>query len=424
MEKLGFSFSRTTRYRPPGSISKHIMRLIFERSIKNGCFTVRFQDEDIKVGIGRHVCAIEPPSLFRFLRLIIRPDLNVAGHYVYGFWNCEQAHLYDFLELLFQNQDSFLWKYFKYLNDRSPVRDSFIYKMFPTLINRKTAIHYSSNIEFMKTVLGDTLLYTCAFFERDTDTLENAQMNKISKIAERLKLESTDNVLELGCGWGNAAEIISKRFSCRVTGINITKPQVEYAREHASKLTEFVHTSMSDFNPERKYSKIYSIGMLEHIGVQQFDSFFSKVGSLLEDNGSALIHCIVREKPGTTNAWIDKVVFPGGYIPRVSEIINAVEANGLSIAAIHIHQKINYFKTLSAWRANFYRHERRLRNLFVHDLTADETEQLIRMWDFYLAVSQLCFSPAFGQYQNVQIILGRRAIEPSRYHTPLIRGMS
>lgn len=409
---------RIGRYAPPGPTSQWIIRAILAKAINNGCLTLRFKDRDINIGNGESACIIEPPSLPRFIRLLFRPDLNVADHYVHGFWNCERTRLYEFLELLFRNRDSFLWRYFNYLNDRSPIRDSLTYRFFPTLINRKTSIHYSSNIDFMKIVLGDTLLYTCAFYENETESLERAQLNKIQIVAERLELKSTDTVLELGCGWGNAAQIISENYSCQVTGVNLTKRQIDYATEHASDHTEFIQSSVADYAPDKLFSKIYSIGMLEHIGVQQYGRFFSKIGTLLEDQGTALIHCIVREKPGTTNSWIDRVIFPGGYIPRISEIIKSVEANDLSIRAIHIHDKSNYFKTLESWRSNFYNNEEELRNLFINDLSEDETEQLIRMWDFYLTVSQLCFSPTFGQYQNVQIILGKRTTTTSHYQKP------
>ncbi len=399
------NLTRTSKYRSPSSLTRPIVKSIFRRSIRHGCVRLQFDNEHLDVGSGEPRCVIEPPNLNRLLRLLLRPDLKVADHYVHGFWNCERTKLYRFLELLFENKDTFFWRYFNYLNGRSPIRDLLAYRLFPSLINRKTANHYSSNTEFMKVVLGETLLYTCAFYEDDNDTLEEAQLNKIRKVAERLKLKATDNVLELGCGWGNAAQFVSKQYGCHVTGVNLTKAQVDYAERHKNDLVDFVHSSVSGFSPNRYYSKIYSIGMLEHIGVTQFDSFFSKVHGLLDEKGTALIHCIVREKPGSTNAWIDRMIFPGGYIPRVSEIVNSVEGNGLSIKAIHIHEKSNYFRTLDAWRSNFYDNEPNLRNLFSDELTEDETEYLMRMWDFYLTVSQLCFSPQFGQYQNVQIIL-------------------
>ena len=266
MEEHDLGLSRTSRYVPPGFAAQQIIRSIFEQNIDKGCLTLRFKDGDISIGEGDPTCTIEPPSLPRFIRLLVRPDLNVADHYVRGFWNCERAHLYDLLELLFENHDSLLWRYFNYLNDRNSLRDSLIYRLFPNLINRKTAIHYSSNIDFMKVVLGETLLYTCAFFEDEADSLECAQLNKVLKVAQRLELDTSDNVLELGCGWGNAAQIISKKYLCRVTGVNLTKHQIDYAREYASDLTKFIHSSVSSYTPEKLFSKIYSIGMLEHIG--------------------------------------------------------------------------------------------------------------------------------------------------------------
>ncbi|MDJ0627616.1 MAG: cyclopropane-fatty-acyl-phospholipid synthase family protein [Rhodobacter sp.] len=398
-------FSNAGNYVAPGRIAAKIICRVFQRNIKVGQLFLQFPTNSISIGQGNPVCSIEPPTLWRFARMVMRADLNVADHYVRGYWNCDMKDLYHLLVILFQNRDSNLWRYFSYVNERNPLRDSVIYRLFPKLINKNTAFHYSSNTDFMRIVLGDTLLYTCAFFDSDADKLDNAQLNKVHTVASRLQIEPSDDVLELGCGWGNTAEIISEDYKCKVTGVNLTSSQIDYAKKNSGHDTHFINSNIFDFDPGREFDRIYSIGMLEHIGVGLHSRFFAKVARLLKPGGTALIHCIVREKPGATNAWIDSAVFPGGYIPLISDVVRSIEQNRISIKDIFIHHKSNYFRTLKSWRENFFSSEKALREILLRDLQAPEVEKIMRMWNFYLAVSQLSFSPEHGTYQTAQFSL-------------------
>src|ERR1051325_4827685 len=300
--------TRTSAYISPGSLSRRVIPALIREALGRGRLTLRFKDADISVGNGPYVCTIEPPSLFRFIRLMARPDLNVPRFYVRGYWNCEMFKLYDFLFLILGNEKSIIRRYFELLNNNNLIRDNVLYKLFPMYVNRNTALHYSSNVDFMRIILGDTLLYTCAFFDSQNNTLDLAQRNKVLLVGTRLELNRDDQVLELGSGWGNAAEILSGHFGCHITGINLTRKQVEYAQSRRIHDTKFECSSFSDFSPPRTYDKIYSIGMLEHIGKGNHGGFFIKIRRLLSDTGLAFIHCIVREERGSTNAWIDRTI--------------------------------------------------------------------------------------------------------------------
>ena len=175
----------------------------------------------------------------------------------------------------------------------------------------------------------------------------------LNKVIERLSLSSSDNVLDLGCGWGQIAEIIANDIGCPITGVNITPGQIQFAESVKSKLTKFINCDYMKFEPETTFDKIYSIGMLEHVGKNKHNEYFTKLKSLVKISGTALIHCIVRKEDGSTNSWIDDVVFPGSYVPKASEVMEAIEKSGLTTLQVYSHKSENYYKTLLCWEQNF-----------------------------------------------------------------------
>ena len=253
----------------------------------------------------------------------------------------------------------------------------------------------------MRHILGKKLEYTCAFFEHESDNLETTQNRKYQKVSSRLALKSSHRVLDLGCGWGQIAEAVSSSVGCHVTGVNISGKQVEYALSRKSKKTEFVRSDLSQFAPNTKFDRIYSIGMLEHVGRGYLAEYFSQVFNLVRDDGRALIHCIVRKHTGATITWIDQVVFPGAYIPELAEIVRVVENSPLKLRQVSNHDKINYRKTLSAWDENFYRNYDLLRTHLDAALSEQEKDIIMRIWEFYLCSTQLIFKTSYGYCYNV-----------------------
>lgn len=377
---------------------------LFRKSIKHGRLGLQFANETVEVGTGPLVCTIAPPTLFRFIWMMMKPDYRLPSHYTYGYWCCEDGKLYDFLELLTAQSNSPLHWWFQLWN-RSPLRDHIVYKLFPLKVKEHIAGHYNTDPAFMRLILGNHLEYTCAFFDTAEDGLDEAQTRKIHTVIDRLAVGDGDNVLDMGCGWGQIAETVSAATGARVTGLNITPNQISYAQSQSTAGTRFIHSDYEAYLPEEEFSKIYSIGMVEHIGRGKLDNYFRKISEFLNDDGLALVHCIVRTKEGSTNSWIDHEVFPGAYIPELSEVIKAIDRSPLHIETVFSHDRKNYHRTLSAWTQNLYANWDALIRILQQEVSAQDARLIVRIWEFYLSGSQLVFNSANGYCYNVQIVL-------------------
>jgi|SRR5579871_56741 len=394
------------RYRYPSRWTKRLITSLFASSIKEGRVGLQFKDEIVEVGFGQYVTTIAPPSFIRLLRMLLRPDFRVPSYYTEGYWCCESGKLYEFLELLILQKVSPFHAWFRLFN-WNPIRDRVIYRLFPLKVKENIAAHYNTSPKFMKLILGERLEYTCAFFDESHSSLDSAQQNKIETVIRRLDLSSEHQVLDLGCGWGQIAEAVVQKVGARVTCVNISKNQIEFAKQRrSSDLLRFVWSDYESFQADHKFDRVYSIGMLEHVGRGWLGNYFRKISGLLAPGGRALVHCIVRRRPGSTNSWIDNEIFPGAYIPRLSEITEAIDRSGLLIEQVYTHDKSNYFKTLLAWTRNFHENERELCRLLASDgLSEPDIETIMRIWEFYLHGSRLVFNEKSGYCYNAQILL-------------------
>jgi cyclopropane-fatty-acyl-phospholipid synthase len=392
----------------PSRASESLIELAFQSANLQGALTLQLAKRNVICGSGASVATIFPPTLTRFLFLFTRADYNIGSFYTKGYWDCRPDELYDALRVLSSARTSAFSKAFSFFCRANLVRDVLLYGIFPFLVRRKIAAHYDTNPEFMKLILGDELIYTCAFFDSITDSLESAQHRKIELVGERLALKPNDQVLELGCGWGTAASILSAKHGVSITALSISGEQINHARNRYGRDVNFIHSDYIKYEPDKKYDKVYSIGMLEHIGKFKHRQYFGAISSLLRTDGVALVHSIVRDSPGTTNAWIDKEVFPGAYIPSYSEILSAAEQSGLIVENIYTHGPSNYYNTLKRWHKNFLRNRSAARLILAREMPDAKTEEILRMWDFYLCVSQLSFEEPGGACRNIQITLRKR----------------
>jgi cyclopropane-fatty-acyl-phospholipid synthase len=391
----------------PSKWTERLITGIFATSVEEGTLGLQFKDKIVEVGSGKYVCTIAPPSLLRLIRLLLRPDYRLPSYFTKGFWCCEKGKLHDFLKLLVTQRHSPLQRWFHFFN-RSPIRDRVVYRLFPLKVKENIALHYNTSPEFMKLILGRRLVYTCAFFDENHTSLEAAQENKITKIVERLNLSSEHRVLDMGCGWGQIAEAIAEKVGARVTGINLAENQIKFAkRNQSSDLLDFILTDYQNFTANSKFDRIYSIGMLEHIGRGLLGDYFKKISELIAPGGRALIHCIVRRRQGSTNSWIDNEVFPGAYIPELSDIIERIDRSDLRIEQIFTHDESNYFQTLQAWTDNFYKNQQELENILSGAVPHADVETIMRIWEFYLHGSRLVFDDKSGYCYNIQILLRR-----------------
>jgi cyclopropane-fatty-acyl-phospholipid synthase len=228
--------------------------------------------------------------------------------------------------------------------------------------------------------------YSCAYFESADQSLDDAQLAKKRHLAAKLLLKPGLEVLDIGCGWGGLALYLADITGARVTGITLSQEQYQRARNRAlergqSKNTEFSLTDYRDVSG--RFDRIVSVGMFEHVGVGFYDAFFAKCASLLADDGVALLHSIGRSgPPGITNPWIAKYIFPGGYIPALSEILQPIQRAGLIVTDIETLQ-LHYAETLKAWRERFLAHREEAQKLY--------DQRFVRMWEFYLACSEMAF---------------------------------
>jgi cyclopropane-fatty-acyl-phospholipid synthase len=248
------------------------------------------------------------------------------------------------------------------------------------------AHHYDLNDRLYALFLDADRQYSCAYFESADQSLDDAQLAKRRHLAAKLLVAPGQRVLDIGCGWGGLALYLAELCDARVTGITLSKPQHAVARVRAveTELAEKIEFRLQDYRDvSEKFDRIVSVGMFEHVGVGFYDVFFRKCHALLENNGVMLLHSIGRsEGPGITNPWIAKYIFPGGYIPALSEVLPAVERAGLLVSDIEI-LRLHYAETLKAWRERFLAHREEVERLY--------DARFVRMWEFYLAASEMAF---------------------------------
>lgn len=266
---------------------------------------------------------------------------------------------------------------------------------------RNVAHHYDISNELYRVFLDEDLQYSCAYYETGAETLEEAQDAKKELIAAKLCLRPGLSVLDIGCGWGGLALHLARTRGVNVRGITLSQAQLPVARvrAQAQNLAAQAEFVLEDYREtEGAFDRIVSVGMFEHVGRGHYDEFFRQIASLLAEDGVALLHTIGRaDGAGATSPWIDRYIFPGGYIPALSEIMPAVERAGLYVTDIEVW-RLHYAYTLRAWRERF---EARL-----DDVRAMFDERFCRMWRFYLAASEAAFR--YGGHEVFQIQLARR----------------
>jgi cyclopropane-fatty-acyl-phospholipid synthase len=251
---------------------------------------------------------------------------------------------------------------------------------------RNVAHHYDLSARLYELFLDADRQYSCAYFARPEMTLEEAQAAKKRHIAGKLLLEPGMRVLDIGCGWGGMALTLARDHGARVVGVTLSEEQIKVARERAARtgLADRVEFRLMDYRlVEGRFDRIVSVGMFEHVGVPHYRTYFGKVRELLTEDGVALIHTIGRTTPpGATSPWIDKYIFPGGYVPSLSEAMVAVEREDLVVDDVEVW-RLHYAETLRHWHDRFVSRQQEARALY--------DERFCRMWRYYLIASELTF---------------------------------
>ncbi len=254
--------------------------------------------------------------------------------------------------------------------------------------------------------------YSCAYWGKGVTTLGEAQGAKLAHIAKKLHLVPGQEVLEIGCGWGGMAIHLAREHGARVTGITLSEEQAALARQRvqaagvADKVTILLEDYRDTAASGRRFDRIVSVGMFEHVGRAQFDTFFEACARMLADDGVMLLHTIGRfGGPGTTDAFTRKYIFPGGYIPALSETLASSEKFRLIASDVET-LRLHYAHTIRAWYAQCLEHKDKIVALY--------DERFYRMWIFYLAGAATVFEHgSMGNYQ-IQYIRSRRALPITR----------
>jgi len=246
--------------------------------------------------------------------------------------------------------------------------------------------HYDLTREFYELFLDTDRQYTMAYFRDPANTLERAQIDKKALIAAKLRLGPGMRVLDIGCGWGGLGLYLNRHFGCEVLGVSLAPDQVKFANERAEAagVADKVRFQLIDYRDvPGQFDRITSVGMIEHVGARHFEEYFGKTFDLLADDGIMLTHTIGRTgRPGTTDKWTRKHVFPGGYIMALSELETALENTGWKLGDIEV-LRYHYAHTLAEWYRRTTLHEA--------EITALYDQRLFRMWQFYLAGAEQAF---------------------------------
>ncbi len=269
--------------------------------------------------------------------------------------------------------------------------------------------HYDLGNEFYKLFLDKNMLYSCAYFREEDETLEDAQRNKLRLLASKLDLKPGQKVLDIGCGWGDLALYLAALKDVNVVGVTLSTEQQKLASERAQKmgLSDKVEFRLQDYRevPE-KFDRIVSVGMFEHVGVTHYDEFFKKLNDLMPDDGLAVIHSIGHmSPPGMASSWLRKYIFPGAYSPALSEVFEVIEQNHLWCTDLEM-LRVHYATTLLHWVERFEKNRDKVVEMY--------DERFARMWEFYLISCELMFRTGSQHVFHMQL-------SRSRTGAPIVR---
>lgn len=360
-------------------------RPAIEFSLWNG---VRVGNTDGKPIASLHIC--NATTLFK---LLIHPDLYFGEAYMSGTIVID-GDLCEFLEAIYTG------------HEQTPLRKTLDRITYAVLSRRSSTSqhqvrkniyqHYDiGNHFYLKWLDREVMQYTCAYFPEVQMSLERAQIAKIHHIARKLQLQPGETVVEAGCGWGGLASYLAKHYGVRVTGYNISKEQVSFARQKAKEegLEDLVTFVEDDYrNISGKFDVFLSVGMLEHVGPENYSALGRLMASTLKATGRGLIHTIGRNRSEPMNAWIEKRIFPGARPPSLREMMDLFEPFGFSVLDVE-NLRLHYRQTLQHWLNRYQAHSREIQQEF--------DEALVRAWHLYLAGSIAAFGGGYLQLFQV-----------------------
>ncbi|GGI26932.1 SAM-dependent methyltransferase [Bradyrhizobium guangdongense] len=333
-------------------------------------------------------------------KILINPELGLGEAYMNGEFVVERGSIADALAILLDQPDLLPhwakpWWHLRYL-----VRH--LRQFNPRTRSRSNvAHHYDLDARLYSLFLDADKQYSCAYFETPDATLDDAQLAKKRHVTAKLLVNRGQRVLDIGSGWGGLGLYLAEIVGADVTGVTLSTEQLQIAKARAAEkgLTQHARFLLQDYRDiDGQFDRIVSVGMFEHVGARFYSTYFRRCAELLSDDGIMLLHSIGRSQgPDSTNPWIAKYIFPGGYIPSLSEVLPAIEDAGLLVCDIEI-LRLHYAETLKAWRERFM--ARREEAVQLYD------ERFALMWEFYLAACEMTFRKQ--GMMNFQVQLTKR----------------
>ena len=343
-------------------------------------------------------------------KLLFLPDLYFGEAYTNGTVVIENGTLTDFLDIVLKNIGR------KETNSYNAAINKIrgTYRLFTNFNLKKksksnVAHHYDISEKLYDLFLDSKRQYSCAYFKNETDTLEDAQNNKIDHIIKKLNLKPNQKVLDIGSGWGSLAIDIAKKSQCEVVGVTLSENQYKHSIEKAKEngLENQVQFRLADYRDlKESFDRIVSVGMFEHVGRKFYSTYFNNVAKLLNEDGVALIHTIGSvNPPRNPHPWITKYIFPGGYTPSLSEVVKPVEKSGLLISDLEVW-RMHYSHTLRNWKERFLSKREHVLEMF--------DEKFLRMWEFYLVGCEMAFKWGDQVVFQLQLIKKHSAVPNTR----------
>ena len=371
------------------------------------CFLVIVDGEEYKIGEGEPTFTAKFKESIPVSKLLSSTSLALGEAYMSG--NLEiEGDLYHALDYFMSEMD-------KFSIDKKAMKKLIFTSISKKNQEKEVRSHYDIGNDFYKLWLDETMSYSCGYFLNDNDTLYQAQVNKVDYILKKLYLKEGMTLLDIGCGWGFLLIEAAKKYKIHGTGITLSVEQYnEFRRRIVDEgLEDYLEVKLMDYrdlkNSDLKFDRVVSVGMLEHVGRDNYQLFIDCVNTVLKPHGLFLLHFIsgLKEHPG--DPWIKKYIFPGGVIPSLREIMNCLAEDNFHTLDVE-NLRNHYNRTLLCWEKNYKEHIDEVREMF--------DEEFVRMWDLYLSA---CAAIFHNGIIDIHQILVSKGVNNDFIHIPLAR---
>ncbi len=356
------------------AVSEENMLISFLRKFDENPFSVKIDDRVYEIGEGEPAFTVKLSKTIPFSDLITSTSLALGEAYMNGVLEIE-GDLYYAL-------DHFLGQMGKFSTDQGALKKLIFTAATKKNQQKEVRSHYDIGNDFYKLWLDETLSYSCGYFKREDNTLCEAQKNKVDYILEKLNLKEGMSLLDIGCGWGFLLIEAAKKYQIHGVGITLSQEQhKEFEKRIAEEgLEDLLKVELMDYRDLPKcgmhFDRVVSVGMVEHVGRDNYALFVDCVDKVMKPGGLFLLHFISALRENAGDPWIKKYIFPGGVVPSLREMIAYSTERGFHIQDVE-NLRPHYNRTLLCWQKNYREHIDQVRQMF--------DESFVRMWDLYLA---------------------------------------